>query len=310
MSRGPEGGVDGEDLGVADVGDGPGLGDRLAGDRARSRRCPSPTAAGRRRGTGPWPTRAGRPVVPSRASIAAPRPQPPNRNMLPGAQPGHDRQVPAVRVVGRLEAEELPGVHRQESTGAGPLPSHPMPDTPWTGDACSLVDAFRSGERSPAEELDASLAAIEASDLNAFTFLDPEPARARAEAADVSLPFGGVPFGIKELDHFEGWPATEASLVFARPQGHLHEHDAQPDRRARRREPGRADVRLASSAASTSASTKLHGTPTTRGGTAHGRRLVRRQRRRRWPAGSCRSRPAATAAARSASRPASTASSG
>ena len=55
-----------------------------------------------------------------------------------------------------------------------------MPDTPWTGDACSLVDAFRSGERSPVEELDASLAAIEASDLNAFTFLDPDGARARA----------------------------------------------------------------------------------------------------------------------------------
>ena len=89
-----------------------------------------------------------------------------------------------------------------------------MPDTPWTGDACSLVDAFRSGERSPVEELDASLAAIEASDLNAFTFLDPVGARARAEAADVSQPFGGVPFGVKELDSVEGWPATEASLVF------------------------------------------------------------------------------------------------
>jgi aspartyl-tRNA(Asn)/glutamyl-tRNA(Gln) amidotransferase subunit A len=90
-----------------------------------------------------------------------------------------------------------------------------MPDIPWTGDACSLVDAFRRGERSPVEELEASLAAIEASDLNAFTFLDPEGARARAASADVGQPFGGVPFGVKELDHVEGWPATEASLVFA-----------------------------------------------------------------------------------------------
>ena len=52
---------------------------------------------------------------------------------------------------------------------------------PWTGDACSLVDAFRRGERSPREELESSLAAIASSDLNAFSFLDPERALAAAE---------------------------------------------------------------------------------------------------------------------------------
>ncbi|HMQ25713.1 MAG TPA: hypothetical protein PKA98_06975, partial [Acidimicrobiales bacterium] len=66
-----------------------------------------------------------------------------------------------------------------------------MADSPWTGDACSLVDAFRAGERSPLEELDATLAAIEASELNAFSHLDPERARETAAGADVSLPFGG-----------------------------------------------------------------------------------------------------------------------
>jgi Asp-tRNA(Asn)/Glu-tRNA(Gln) amidotransferase A subunit family amidase len=90
-----------------------------------------------------------------------------------------------------------------------------MTDNPWLGDACSLVDAFRAGERSPVEELEAVLAAIEASDLNAFSFVDAEAAIDRAKSADVSLPFGGVPTGIKELDDVEGWPATEASLVFA-----------------------------------------------------------------------------------------------
>jgi len=30
----------------------------------------------------------------------------------------------------------------------------------------------------------------------------------------VSLPFGGVPFAIKELERVKGWPYTEASLVF------------------------------------------------------------------------------------------------
>ena len=89
-----------------------------------------------------------------------------------------------------------------------------MTDTPWLGDACSLVEAFRSGERAPAEELEAVLAAIDASTLNAFCHLDAEGARATAAAADVALPFGGVPIGVKELDSVAGWPATHASLAF------------------------------------------------------------------------------------------------
>lgn len=83
------------------------------------------------------------------------------------------------------------------------------------GDACSLVEAFRAGERSPTEELEATLAAIDASELNAFTWLDRDRARERAATADVSLPFGGVPIGIKGLEAVEGWPYHEESLVFA-----------------------------------------------------------------------------------------------
>lgn len=90
-----------------------------------------------------------------------------------------------------------------------------MTDSPWLGDACSLVDAFRSGERSPVEELEATLAAIDRSDLNCFSFVDPERAMAAAESADVSLPFGGVPMGIKELEHVQGWPDTQGSLLFS-----------------------------------------------------------------------------------------------
>jgi aspartyl-tRNA(Asn)/glutamyl-tRNA(Gln) amidotransferase subunit A len=89
-----------------------------------------------------------------------------------------------------------------------------MTDAPWQGDAVSLVDAFRAGERSPAEELEATLAAIEASELRCFSFVDPEGARALAASADVNLPFGGVPFGIKELESVAGWPDTSASVVF------------------------------------------------------------------------------------------------
>lgn len=90
-----------------------------------------------------------------------------------------------------------------------------MTDSPWLQDTCSLVDAFRSGERSPVEEMEATLAAIEASKLNAFSFLDGDAALEAARTADVSAPFGGVPLGIKELDSVKGWPSTEASVVFA-----------------------------------------------------------------------------------------------
>ena len=87
-------------------------------------------------------------------------------------------------------------------------------DTPWLGDACSLVDAFRKGERSPAEELELVLGAIERSELNAVPFVDAYGARVAAAAADVRRPFGGVPVAVKELDNVAGWPATEASLVY------------------------------------------------------------------------------------------------
>ncbi|HWE65419.1 MAG TPA: amidase [Acidimicrobiales bacterium] len=88
-----------------------------------------------------------------------------------------------------------------------------MTDQPWMEDACSLVDAFRAGTISPTEVLEGSLAAIAASKLNAVCFVDEQQARATAAAADVSLPFGGLPIGVKELDPVKGWPQTEASLV-------------------------------------------------------------------------------------------------
>lgn len=92
-----------------------------------------------------------------------------------------------------------------------------MTDTPWQGDACSLVDAFRSGERTPTEELAATFDAIDSARgvaLNALSFLDRDGAAELAADADPSLPFGGVPLGIKELDKVEGWPDTEACIVF------------------------------------------------------------------------------------------------
>ena len=89
-----------------------------------------------------------------------------------------------------------------------------MKETPWQGDACSLVDEFRSGRRTPLEELEATYAAIDDSSLNAFCHLPREQAEQAAAVADVGRPFGGVPIGVKELDHVTGWPDTHASVPF------------------------------------------------------------------------------------------------
>ncbi len=135
-----------------------------------------------------------------------------------------------------------------------------MSDGPWLGDACSLVDAFRDKSISPAEALEATVAAVEASGLNAFTHLDLDAARAAASTSDVSLPFGGVPVGIKELETVDGWPYTEGSLVFA---DRIADHDSTQVERLR----GAGAVLVGQTAASefggiNCTSTKLHGTTT------------------------------------------------
>jgi aspartyl-tRNA(Asn)/glutamyl-tRNA(Gln) amidotransferase subunit A len=88
----------------------------------------------------------------------------------------------------------------------------------WTGDAVGLVEEFRSGRRHPIDEMRASLAAAEANrraGLNAFSFIDAESALDAAAKADVTLPFGGVPLAVKELEPVAGWPDTEACVAFA-----------------------------------------------------------------------------------------------
>jgi aspartyl-tRNA(Asn)/glutamyl-tRNA(Gln) amidotransferase subunit A len=90
-----------------------------------------------------------------------------------------------------------------------------MTEAPWESDTISLVEAYRAGERTPAEEVDAVLAAIEASDLGAVTYVDADAARAAAAAADVSLPLGGVPVLVKQGHKVKGWPGTEGSVALA-----------------------------------------------------------------------------------------------
>jgi Asp-tRNA(Asn)/Glu-tRNA(Gln) amidotransferase A subunit family amidase len=144
------------------------------------------------------------------------------------------------------------------STARLPLASTPVTDQPWLGDACSLVDAFRAGTIAPAEALDASLAAIDSSELNAFSHLDVDAARETAAKADVSLPFGGVPMGIKELESVNGWPYTEASLVF---KDRIADHDSTQAVRLRAAGAVLAGQTTASEFGGINCtSTKLHGT--------------------------------------------------
>src|SRR5580704_12403034 len=110
------------------------------------------------------------------------------------------------------EASERPPAWPGARSGARVLSA--FVSTPWLGDACGLVDAFRAGELSPTEALDDCIAAIHKSPLNAFSFTDFERARDAAVRADVSRPFGGVPFGVKELEKVAGWPDSRASIVF------------------------------------------------------------------------------------------------
>jgi Asp-tRNA(Asn)/Glu-tRNA(Gln) amidotransferase A subunit family amidase len=131
-------------------------------------------------------------------------------------------------------------------------------DQPWPGDACSLVDAFRTGTLSPTEALDACIGAIGTSELNAFSHLDTEAAHATAAHADVSLPFGGVPIGVKELESVDGWPYTEASLVF---KDRMADHDSTQVTRLRAAGAVLAAQTTASEFGGVNCtSTKLHGT--------------------------------------------------
>jgi len=183
-----------------------------------------------------------------------------------------------------------------------------MTDLPWAGDACSLVAALRAKELSPTEALDGSLAAIRASSLNAVSFVDEKAAYRTAAASDVTLPFGGVPMGIKELVSVLGWPATEASLVLA---DQVSPVDSTMVRRLRA-----AGAVLCAQTTSSEfggincTSTRLHGTTTNPWDQTRTREGPRVARRQPWQGGSCRSHRAATAAAPSASPPASAAYSG
>ncbi|MDX6214660.1 MAG: aspartyl-tRNA(Asn)/glutamyl-tRNA(Gln) amidotransferase subunit [Frankiales bacterium] len=95
-----------------------------------------------------------------------------------------------------------------------------MPD-PWLQDACALVDAFRTGQLSPVEAVQAVLDAAAVDPYNAICHVDPEAALAAAAVADTSRPFGGVPFAVKELETVQGWPFTYGTKLL---EGNIGTH--------------------------------------------------------------------------------------
>jgi Asp-tRNA(Asn)/Glu-tRNA(Gln) amidotransferase A subunit family amidase len=93
----------------------------------------------------------------------------------------------------------------------------------WERDAHELADSVRAGDLTAKEVLDTHLERIERlnPELNAVCHLDVDAARARADEIDTEVtagrdpgPMAGVPVGVKELASVEGWPDTEASLVY------------------------------------------------------------------------------------------------
>lgn len=84
--------------------------------------------------------------------------------------------------------------------------------------------AVRGGERTATDLVEQCLAAIERRDgpLNAWSYVDPDGARAAARRVDDEVahgedpgPLAGVPFGVKDLDDCAGMPTTRGSRWFA-----------------------------------------------------------------------------------------------
>ena len=240
-SRRAERGVDGEDLGVADVADGPGLGDAAPVGGQRDVDVEDRRAAGRRTGTAPSPTRPGARWCASRAAMAAPSAAPAEQEGAAGRDAGVTGSTQRIGLwVGSRPSQVRASIAADSRSrdGAGG-PCSRIGRSMFS--SARLLDHDRhpvAGGRLLARRrlpLGRALAdrgarggagrhrgAASSTPSRSST---PTGARAAAAAADVSLPFGGVPLGVKELEPVEGWPATEASLVFDDRVGRPHRHD-------------------------------------------------------------------------------------
>jgi len=88
-----------------------------------------------------------------------------------------------------------------------------------------LQSAYRSGQTSPVEALRDLEARIEKTDpaIGAYLSRDFDRALIAAETADISLPLGGIPIGIKDVINVVGEPCTCGSKMLA---GYMAPYDA------------------------------------------------------------------------------------
>ena len=115
-------------------------------------------------------------------------------------------------------------------------------DTPWAGDACSLVDAFRAGERSPVEELEATPRRHRG--LRPELLLVPRSragSRPRPGPPTCRCRSAGCRPASRSSSRSPAGRCTEASLVFNDRIADPHQHRHRPAARRGRRRPGRAD---------------------------------------------------------------------
>ena len=177
-----------------------------------------------------------------------------------------------------------------------------MADQPWQGDACSLVDAFRNGEITPPEAVDLSLAAIDRSELNAFSHVAADEARAAAARRRRQPALRRRPHRGEGARH-RGRLARHRGLSrLRRPGGHPQLDRGHPPAGGRRRSHGPDHGQRIRRR-------QLHPHPAPRidaqplESRTHARAVHRGARRRRWPAASSLWARPATAAAPSVSRP-------
>lgn len=92
---------------------------------------------------------------------------------------------------------------------------------PWLNDAASLADAIRQGDIRATDTVEASLEVLQASNLNASSYIDREGARRAAQAVDARIAsgrevgvFAGVPMLLKDNQDIAGMPTTYGSIVY------------------------------------------------------------------------------------------------
>ena len=198
-----ERGVDGEDLPVADVADGAGLGDLVADDgeghvdvedlallrvlQVLRRRPDARPPRGALHG-GDGRAQAAAAEEEAAAVITPGVTSSDQRNGLwLGRRPRNERESIGAGLYAATAGPTMPSKPHHGRSGANL--ARMTIDTPWSGDACSLVDAYRRGERSPAEELAATLGgdrALASSTPSASSTR--RGGRGGQQRADVSLP--------------------------------------------------------------------------------------------------------------------------